>query len=263
MKRNKHEDTGRGVDGGFKTALDVTRETASPSVAAPAFAEAAADFRRLDKPKESRRGRVTRARLIESARALFVASGVNSVGLEQIARHAGVTRGAVYWHFANKIDLMQVMLRELGWRLRDLLDRATVTIVDGDPLQRLEAELLWLARGVEADPVLRDGLAVVHSRCIYVDELAALSSQVQRGVSLFRLRIERAYREAGSCGILREGIDPQHAADDTCSFLSSWLSTYLGEGSPCAANMSRHSAKRALAVHFALRRIPAAAPPAA
>lgn len=246
------------------TALDVMGGISSRKLAAaaPACAEtgAAADLQRLEPAKENRRGRVTRARLIESARSLFVSSGVNSVGLEQIARHAGVTRGAVYWHFANKIDLLQVMLRELGWRLRDLLDLATVTITDDDPLQRLEAELLWLARNVEADPVLRDGLAVVHSRCIYVDELATLSSPVQRGVALFRLRIERAYQDARRCGILREGIDPQHAADDTCGFLSSWLSSYLGEGSPTTANISRGSAKRALAVHFALRRSPAAAP---
>lgn len=243
------------------TALDVMGGIASrkPAAAAPPFAAtgAAADLQRPEPAKENRRGRVTRARLIESARSLFVTSGVNSVGLEQIARHAGVTRGAVYWHFANKIDLLQVMLRELGWRLRDLLDQATVTITDEDPLQRLEAELLWLARSVEADPALRDGLAVVHSRCIYVDELAALSSQVQRGVALLRLRIERAHQAARRCGILREGVDPQYAADDTCGFLSSWLSSYLGEGSPTTGKIGRHAAKRALAVHFALRRMAA------
>lgn len=241
------------------TALDVMGGIASRKLAAaaPACADAEADLRRLEPAKENRRGRVTRARLIESARSLFVSSGVNSVGLEQIARHAGVTRGAVYWHFANKIDLLQVMLRELGWRLRDLLDLATVTIVDGDPLQRLEAELLWLARAVEADPVLREGLVVIHSRCIYVGELAALSSQVQRGVALYRLRIERAYQDASRCGILQDGIDPQRAAEDSYCFLSSWLSSYLGDGSPTTANISRHSAQRALAVHFALRRIPA------
>lgn len=244
------------------TKPDVMGGIASRKMAAatPVFAEAGADLRRPEAVKESRRGRVTRARLIESARALFVTSGVNSVGLEQIARQAGVTRGAVYWHFANKIDLLQVMLRELGWRLRDLLDLATVTITDEDPLQRLEAELLWLARSIEADPVLRDGLAVVHSRCIYVDELAALSSQVQRGVALFRLRIERAYQDARRCGILQDGIDPQRAAEDSYCFLSSWLSSYLGDGSPTTANISRHAARRALAVHFALRRVPAAAP---
>lgn len=243
------------------TALDVMGGIAYRKLvaAAPPFAAtgAAADLRRPEPAKENRRGRVTRARLIESARSLFVTSGVNSVGLEQIARHAGVTRGAVYWHFANKVDLLQVILRDLGWRLRDLLDLATVTITDGDPLQRLEAELLWLARAVEADPVLRDGLIVVHSRCIYVGELEALSSLVQRGVALFRLRIERAYQDARSCGILQEGIDSHHAAQDTYCFLSSWMSSYLGDCPPTTGKFVRNSVKRALTVHFALRRVAA------
>lgn len=221
----------------------------------PSFAVGKTEpLQRLDKPKESRRGRVTRSRLIESARALFVQSGVNSVGLEQIARHAGVTRGAVYWHFADKTDLLRAMIRDLGGRLRDLLDLASITLDDEDPLQRLEAEVLWLAKAVEADATLRDGLVVVHSRCIFVGELEGLRQQVQRGVALFRLRVERAYQDSRLCGILQHGIDPRHAAEDTCCFLSSWLSSYLGDGSPTTGSVARNAVKRSLAVHFALRR---------
>lgn len=40
--------------------------------------------------------------LLDAAAWLFQAQGVNHTTLNQIATRAGVTRGALYWHFANK-----------------------------------------------------------------------------------------------------------------------------------------------------------------
>lgn len=51
----------------------------------------------------------TRADLIDSALEVFDKQGVSKTTLAQIASHAGVTRGAVYWHFKNKEDLFAAM----------------------------------------------------------------------------------------------------------------------------------------------------------
>ena len=47
----------------------------------------------------------TRAHIIDAARRVFHAEGVNRSTLDKVAQAAGVTRGAVYWHFANKTEL--------------------------------------------------------------------------------------------------------------------------------------------------------------
>jgi TetR/AcrR family acrAB operon transcriptional repressor len=39
------------------------------------------------------------------AMRLFSQQGVSSTSLAQIAQAAGVTRGAIYWHFKDKSDL--------------------------------------------------------------------------------------------------------------------------------------------------------------
>ena len=65
--------------------------SASGAVAPAAFGP----LLRPARPKASRRGRIARDRQLESAHSVFVEAGVNGVGLEQIAHHAGVTRGAV------------------------------------------------------------------------------------------------------------------------------------------------------------------------
>ncbi len=47
----------------------------------------------------------TRMQIIDAARRVFHAEGVNRSTLDKVAKAAGVTRGAVYWHFTNKAEL--------------------------------------------------------------------------------------------------------------------------------------------------------------
>lgn len=51
----------------------------------------------------------TRNTLLDAAEDLFLERGVSKTSLEQIARHAGMTRGAVYWHFRDKDALFDAM----------------------------------------------------------------------------------------------------------------------------------------------------------
>ncbi|MBI6554493.1 TetR family transcriptional regulator [Pseudomonas veronii] len=52
----------------------------------------------------------TRQRIMEAAVGVFASQGVSDTTLNQIARKAGVTRGAVYWHFSGKQELLQAVL---------------------------------------------------------------------------------------------------------------------------------------------------------
>ena len=55
---------------------------------------------------------MTRARLLESAAAVFAERGFNDAAIEDIAERAGFTRGAVYANFADKADLLLTVLEE-------------------------------------------------------------------------------------------------------------------------------------------------------
>ena len=51
----------------------------------------------------------TRTAILDAAELVFCDLGVSAATLEAIARKAGVTRGAVYWHFKNKLDLLRAL----------------------------------------------------------------------------------------------------------------------------------------------------------
>ena len=71
----------------------------------------------------------TRCAILAAAEQLFLERGVAHTSLEHIARHAGVTRGAVYWHFQNKAHLFHEMLNQVRLPLEPLAQQ--LAAVDG------------------------------------------------------------------------------------------------------------------------------------
>ncbi|MBA3264337.1 MAG: TetR/AcrR family transcriptional regulator [Thermoleophilaceae bacterium] len=59
------------------------------------------------------RGDATRDALVRAGRELFSVRGFAGVGTEELVARAGVTRGALYHHFADKRDLFRAVHEEL------------------------------------------------------------------------------------------------------------------------------------------------------
>ena len=54
----------------------------------------------------------TRQHLLDAALEVFWRDGVTRASLQAIAQQAGVTRGALYWHFKNKEDLFETLFEQ-------------------------------------------------------------------------------------------------------------------------------------------------------
>ena len=67
----------------------------------------------------------TREAIMDCAEQVFMDKGVARASLEEIARAAGVTRGAVYWHFRNKQDILDAMLERVRAPLGEMMDDAS------------------------------------------------------------------------------------------------------------------------------------------
>ncbi len=70
----------------------------------------------------------TRTEILDAAETVFLEKGAASTSLEEIAREAGVTRGAVYWHFANKADIIDALIERTRFPQQDTIAR----IAEGD-----------------------------------------------------------------------------------------------------------------------------------
>lgn len=72
----------------------------------------------------------TREVLLDAAERVFRASGVTRATLDDVASAAGVTRGAVYWHFRNKAELFAAMCSRATLPMQTRLEQAAAG--DGD-----------------------------------------------------------------------------------------------------------------------------------
>jgi len=80
------------------------------------------------RPRETQvaRSARTRAALLAAARTLFAEQGFAQTGREEIAKRAGVTRGALYHHFASKTEVAAAVVEELEAELVDLVVAAAL-----------------------------------------------------------------------------------------------------------------------------------------
>ena len=77
------------------------------------------------KESKAERHAQTRATLLAEARAIFSSQGFAGAGTEAIVRAAQVTRGALYYHFADKRTLFEaVVAEEARLVLESLLDQS-------------------------------------------------------------------------------------------------------------------------------------------
>ena len=86
---------------------------------------------------QGERSEATRTKLIAAARRLFAERGYAGVGTEEIVRAAGVTRGALYHHFAGKPRLLEAVYEQVEAELTQKI--ATGALVGSDPLEALRA----------------------------------------------------------------------------------------------------------------------------
>ena len=63
----------------------------------------------------------TRNKLLDAAAEVFFAKGVAGASLSEVAQAAGLTRGAIYWHFKDKVDLFHTNYRDVyRWGVRQV-----------------------------------------------------------------------------------------------------------------------------------------------
>ncbi len=102
--------------------------------------------------KRAAQGRATRGQLIEVATGLFAAHGYEGTSIEAVLAAAGVSRGALYHHFAGKEALFRAVLEAIS-------DRVTAQVTEAvshctDPVDAVHTgALAWI--DLAGDPVIQ------------------------------------------------------------------------------------------------------------
>ncbi|MEY4271876.1 MAG: hypothetical protein RJA95_887 [Verrucomicrobiota bacterium] len=188
---------------------------------------------------------LTRDRIVACARQVFSRDGVTNTSLEKVAKEAGVTRGAVYWHFRDKADLFMAVRLDTGSLLR--LNQAE----GDDPLHRLELFLLEAIRRLREEDKVRETYEVMLWRCEYVGEFATVRDDLMTSGRNFIDEITALYAEAKSAGLTDPRLEPALASLETFCLYAGILKAWLAAP---AEGIIRDQAAAMIRQHVALRR---------
>lgn len=122
---------------------------------------------------------ITREQLLDAAERVFRDRGVAASSLAEVASSAGLTRGAVYWHFRDKADLYAAMCERATLPLETMLAEAGAT-VHADPLAALRTLALTALARLAGDPRSQAVFEVMFHKSERADELAPLAERKRR-----------------------------------------------------------------------------------
>lgn len=145
------------------------------------------------------RAEQTRRALLLAAAEVFDEFGYAGASITRILKRAGVTAGALYFHFGSKEDLAKAVMNSQPDTL--------VPLLAASGLQRLiDLTLVWSWQ-LQRDPLLRAGVRLTNEQASIGDSLNADPYEKFRGI------MTSCLHDARVDGELQPGIEPTVVAE--------------------------------------------------
>jgi TetR/AcrR family acrAB operon transcriptional repressor len=153
----------------------------------------------------------TRARLLDAAEQLFHERGVSRSSLQDIAQAAGVTRGAVYWHFEDKVQLFNAMMERATMPLEEDFE-ASVSPGPDRPLDDLRLRLMNVMHCAVFNARTRRAFEIANLRVEFVGEMASIRGRKVAAHREWTEHNREAFERAKALGQLPQDVDTHEAA---------------------------------------------------
>ncbi|POP46813.1 DNA-binding transcriptional repressor AcrR [Superficieibacter electus] len=176
--------------------------------------------------KTKQQALATRQHILDVAMRLFSQQGVSATSLAEIAKSAGVTRGAIYWHFKNKSELFSEIWELSESSIADLEIEYQAKFPD-DPLSVLREILIYVLEATVVVERRRLMMEIIFHKCEFVGEMAVVQ-QAQRSLCLESYdRIEQALTRCIESKMLPENLLTRRAAVLMRCYISGIMENWL------------------------------------
>jgi len=174
----------------------------------------------------------TRHKLLDAAEHLFQAQGVSRTSLQDIARRAGATRGAVYWHFKDKADLFNAMMERVTLPMEESFNHENEQQQAPDEsglnaIDRIRLSTGNALRQIVTDPQTRRVFEVATQKVEYVEELQAVRLRHLTVRNGFLERIEQSLETAASQMKLALPVSTSVAAQGLHALIDGLIQNWL------------------------------------
>lgn len=173
----------------------------------------------------------TRNALLDAAECVFHEKGVARSSLNDIAQAAGASRGAIYWHFKDKLDLFFAMMDRVTLPLEAAIHPPGKTTSEPDALRRIHKSIGHVLRSVVHDPHTRRVFEIAMYRVEYVNELDSARERHLQALHRFRTQLAQDLELAAQQADICLPTDPMTAAQGLQALFDGLLQAWiLGNG---------------------------------
>lgn len=144
------------------------------------------------------RAKVTRDAILSGAASVFEEMGYGQASLSQVAERAGVTKGALYFHFPSKDDLARAVIAEQHAFIT--AENEVVLTYGISPLESMILCCRRFADNLLAEPIVRAGTRLTL-------EASAFDHDVRQPYRDWVALMSKLARDAQGAGQLRGGLD--------------------------------------------------------
>lgn len=165
-----------------------------------------------------------RRMILDTAEKLFLEKGVSRTSLEMISRECGVSRGAVYWHFEDKAQLVKEMIDGILIPLGDVREQL-LSDNKGDSLGKLYDLCVACMERVVQPGRERRVMTIIMHRCEFTEELYEVENRRNALIHDSVELVERLFTDKQQR--LNSGMTPKAASLQLHSMFSGTLNILL------------------------------------
>ncbi|WP_416191203.1 TetR family transcriptional regulator [Neisseria sp. CCUG12390] len=152
----------------------------------------------------------TKEYLMMAALETFYKKGVARASLNEIAQAAGVTRGALYWHFKNKEDLFDGLFQRISDDIESCLIQ-DLEKPDKNSWSNFRLSLLKFFERLENNNLHNKFYNILFLKCEHTDQNEAIISLVDKYRTLWNHKLNMILAECVEQHDLDENLDIEFA----------------------------------------------------
>lgn len=165
--------------------------------------------------------------LLDSATLLFIRQGIANTTLNDIASDAGMTRGAIYWHFDNKDAVIQALWERNASILHETFTNELKHLDPVLPARHFRDVIKQLLRSVVDQPEIGQAIRIVMHSVEFTEEQTDLQRFLNNKHQVIHDAMEQALESLHRLGALRSGLAPKLLAQSTLCYLLGLIHVYL------------------------------------
>ncbi|ASK28164.1 TetR family transcriptional regulator [Neisseria chenwenguii] len=172
----------------------------------------------------------TKEHLMLAALETFYSKGISRSSLNEIAQNAGVTRGALYWHFKNKEDLLDAIFQRICDDIENCLqgdlERNT------DSWESFCQSMLRFFERLENNPIHYKFYNILFLKCEHTEQNEAIVALVQKYQQLWQQKLNTMLADSIRQQSLPTDLDTELAALFIKTGMDGLIRQYLSPAQP-------------------------------